>query len=591
MTKQKENAIVMIILCSVLLSLISGHANAQSVIYSGNTAASGTPIFNRPADDGSLSSNSVRYQTRTFTPAASGNFRIVSTAADLSWDNFVVVYSNGFNPATPSANFYAANDDFGDDLNNRGISGFAALPLIQNVTYTIVTTGYSTPNAGAYTNTIDPVMASNGDTTNKPKFFRPESSNLGLNSYAPIYPVNRVSMISSNNTHYEAKTFSVTQPGLYRIKSETAISDYDLFTVLYKGTFDPAHPLTNVVIANDDLESQQASGFEIGLDASPQTYTLVTTGYDASQFGQYTWSVQKLYDFRAGFSGSTVGRTGIDISSLADAFSDLGGSGNAVPFRAFRVDYAAGGYYRFQLLSKTFTATAYNPFLGVYFPVFDNNDLESNVDLVYANYPLLDTGDLNFGTAGSFIFVVSGVQNTDAGDFRLEAFGEGAVTITPVAVVNGSVALKTFVDTPPASPKVFPVKMILRPVGGGTNTIVDTVLSSDNGIYLLNIPEGAFNVGIKSPRTLQKVVSNVNATTGIASLGNVVLDGVDSNDDNFSDVTDLLAVINHYNQKKNTPANNTLYKEAADYNFDGVNDVSDLLLIINNYNRSGQFLP
>ena len=61
----------------------------------------------------------------------------------------------------------------------------------------------------------------------------------------------------------------------------------------------------------------------------------------------------------------------------------------------------------------------------------------------------------------------------------------------------------------------------------------------------------------------------------------------DSNNDNFVDVTDLLAIINSYNQKKNFPANNPNYRPEADFNKDGADDVADLLIVINNYNKQG----
>ena len=65
----------------------------------------------------------------------------------------------------------------------------------------------------------------------------------------------------------------------------------------------------------------------------------------------------------------------------------------------------------------------------------------------------------------------------------------------------------------------------------------------------------------------------------------VTLLGGDSNNDNAVDVTDLLAIINHYNQLQANNPNNFL--EGADFNCDGANDVADLLIVINNYNHVG----
>lgn len=561
-------------------------AFAQSDAYSGNTAVVGTPTFNRPIESGgSLSSfgANVTYQTHNFTPTASGAFRIISTAAN-GWDNFILVYQTSFNPASPLANFYAGNDDLG----TAGLSGFSSLNLTAGTTYVIVTTGFNSTSAGAYTNIIGPTTL-NGNTTGGATFARPTSSNQ-VSPTAPIYPVDAVST-SAASVPYQVKTFSVSEAGIYRILSESNTAGYDPFTILYKGTFNPAQPLVNAVVANDDFGDGAFSGFDIGLDAN-QTYSLVTTGFANSDFGQYYFSYTKLHNFRAGFSGSTVGRPPLDVSQFNEVFEeDAPGLGNAVPFRAFRVDVATAATYRFQLFSKTFNATAYNPLLAIYDIPFNNSNpiFISNgngLQFVSTDYPLLDTGDVDL-PAGAYTFVVSGYKNTDAGDFRLEAFGDGAVTITPVAVVKGTVSVKALVDTPPTSPVTVPVKFTFSPTPSGTDFVINTTVTSNSGAYVLNVPEGTLDVGIKA-RTLQKVVTGVNTTTGLVTgLNALNLLGADANDDNFTDITDLLALIGAYNQV--TPAAG--YLPAADFNFDGTNDIADLLILVGAYNTQGQFLP
>jgi hypothetical protein len=561
-------------------------AHAQTDTYNGDTSAVGVPTFNRPIEDGSALSGigtAVRYQTRNFTPTTTGNFRIISTAAG-GWDNFVFVYTGSFNPASPLTNYYAGNDDFG----GIGTSGFASLNLTAGTTYVIVTTGYENTDDGAYTNVIGTAQV-NGDTTGGATFARPTSSNTAVSSFAPIYPVDAVST-TVNAVRYQAKTFTVGESGLYRVQSEAVTAGYDPFTILYRGSFNPASPLTNAIIANDDLGGTAVSGFDIGLEAG-QTYVMVTTGYSNSEFGQYFFSTTKLLDFRAGFTGSTVGRPTLDATEFGELFEpDITDFGNAVPFRAFRVSVATAGTYRFQLFSRTFTATAYNPLIAFYDTPFDNADPAffnngSGLQFVTTDYPLLDTGEVEL-PAGDYTIVVSGYSNTDAGDFRLEAFGEGAVTVTPVSVIKGTVTIKALVDTPPASPVNYPVKFTFSPTSG-TDFVVNTTVSSATGNYLLNIPEGTYDVGIKS-RTLQKVVTNVNATTGLVTgLNALNLEGADANDDNFTDIADLLALIGAYNQV--SPAAG--YNAAADFNFDGINDIADLLITIAYYNQSGQFLP
>jgi len=571
------------VLWGILLTLLAVlPASAQTTTYSGDTSTAGTPVYRRPQNFNQLSNvgTAAAYNTYTFRPTVTGNYRIRSTAAS-GWDNFLFIYNGSFNAAAPLTNLIALNDALASGA--AGVSGFTAQPLTANIDYIIVTAGFTNIDFGVYTNIISPAVT-NGNTTGGATFARPDSNNPNVDPRDPIYPVNTITNI---NARYEVKTFSVTQAGLYRIQSEAISGNFDPFAILYRGTFDPAQPLNNVVIANEDFGSFQVSGFDIGLDAN-QTYTLVTTGSSASDFGQYYWSLVKLHNFRAGFSGSTVGRSGIDISTLSNMFEPpLVDAGNAVPFRAFRVSYEAGGFYRFQLFSRTFSANAYNPLLAGYLETFNNSTPNNGIELGYADYPLLDTGDFNFDAAGSLIFVVSGYKNLDAGDFRLEAFGDAAVTITPVAVVKGTVTLKTFTDNPPASPKNFPVKMVFRPTPNGADTFVNVTLSSSNGNYVINVPEATNNVGFKS-QTLQKVVAGVNTTTGVVTgVDALNLLGADANDDNFTDISDLLVLIAAYN--KISPAAG--YNALADFNFDGTNDIADLLIIIGFYNQSGQFLP
>ena len=114
-----------------------------------------------------------------------------------------------------------------------------------------------------------------------------------------------------------------------------------------------------------------------------------------------------------------------------------------------------------------------------------------------------------------------------------------------------------------------------------------TFSSANSGDWFDNIAEGTYSVGIKSPRTLQKKVTGVNTTPGTAVLGNVVLVGADANDDNFTDIGDLLPLISAYNQISPAAGYNAL----ADFNYDGVNDIADLLIIIAYYNQAGDFLP
>ena len=111
-------------------------------------------------------------------------------------------------------------------------------------------------------------------------------------------------------------------------------------------------------------------------------------------------------------------------------------------------------------------------------------------------------------------------------------------------------------------------------------------LDAQGNFAFTSIPRGTYNVVFSGRKVLGRAVNGLNLSNAVSGQQLVLLGG-DSNNDNFVDVTDLLAIINSYNQKQNTPPNNANYLEAADFNNDGVNDVTDLLTVINNYNKQG----
>ena len=114
-----------------------------------------------------------------------------------------------------------------------------------------------------------------------------------------------------------------------------------------------------------------------------------------------------------------------------------------------------------------------------------------------------------------------------------------------------------------------------------------TVFPNNAGNFQINnLPSANYEVGVKGHRWLRKTV-DVDLTSGDSSGFNYTLKGGDGNDDNVVDVSDLILIINHYNQKKNTPLNNSNFLEAVDFNNDDVNDVGDLLIVIHNYNKLG----
>ena len=153
------------------------------------------------------------------------------------------------------------------------------------------------------------------------------------------------------------------------------------------------------------------------------------------------------------------------------------------------------------------------------------------------------------------------------------------VIIAALVNVSGRITLQSVVNS------IQQIAFTFRPTSGSSFT--RTILLNTDGSYSLsNLPAGNYTVSIKGAKWLRKNIS-VNASIGNVTNANSVLLAGDTNNDNFADVADLLFIINHYNQQKNTPVNNSNYLEAADFNCDDVNDVADLLLIIGNYNKHG----
>ncbi|MCR5868391.1 MAG: PEP-CTERM sorting domain-containing protein [Aquincola tertiaricarbonis] len=91
---------------------------------------------------------------------------------------------------------------------------------------------------------------------------------------------------------YSAFEFTVSSSGFYNFLS-TASGGWDNFTLLYGPTFNAASPLTNALVANDDLNDMMGplSGFSASLTAGAR-YTFVTTG--VFEEGAFTNSIEGL---------------------------------------------------------------------------------------------------------------------------------------------------------------------------------------------------------------------------------------------------------------------------------------------------------
>jgi hypothetical protein len=91
---------------------------------------------------------------------------------------------------------------------------------------------------------------------------------------------------------YNTFLFSPVASGSYTFLLNSTTANFDPFLALYTGVFNPATPLTNVLVANDDLTPGNftQSGFAVLLNAST-IYTAVITGFGNSDFGTYTLTI------------------------------------------------------------------------------------------------------------------------------------------------------------------------------------------------------------------------------------------------------------------------------------------------------------
>lgn len=128
-----------------------------------------------------------------------------------------------------------------------------------------------------------------GDTTGEPTWTRPsENGNLP--------PIDLFDI-----ANYQSQPFYVDVNGSYNFFSlAVSPANWDNYLFLYQNSFDPLNPLSNVIIGNDDFPITGRSGFNgVSLTTNTQYY-LVTTGYDATQFGTYDNSISGLGIVTAG---------------------------------------------------------------------------------------------------------------------------------------------------------------------------------------------------------------------------------------------------------------------------------------------------
>lgn len=114
-----------------------------------------------------------------------------------------------------------------------------------------------------------------GPTFNRPVAGNPPSSLSGSGTAVP----------------YSVTALSVSEGGSYIFQSAaTNPSNWDNYTFLYATSFNPAAPLANVLIGNDDNTTIGLSGFTTTL-AAGTNYFFVTTGFGNTNAGAWSLSI------------------------------------------------------------------------------------------------------------------------------------------------------------------------------------------------------------------------------------------------------------------------------------------------------------
>ncbi len=133
-------------------TVASTSAFAGTTVFTGDTTNG--PTYNRPVSGTpptvlSGVGTAVRYVVTPFTVSVSGNYNFLNSAP--TYDSFLGVHRNLFNPANGLLNALSYDDDAGPGSDSQ-ITGLA---LLAGVSYFAVSSGFANTDFGAFTLTID----------------------------------------------------------------------------------------------------------------------------------------------------------------------------------------------------------------------------------------------------------------------------------------------------------------------------------------------------------------------------------------------------------------------------------------------------
>ena len=182
-------------------------------------------------------------------------------------------------------------------------------------------------------------------------------------------------------------------------------------------------------------------------------------------------------------------------------------------------------------------------------------------------------------TLQSYIYTLA--ASDTAGNLALGVLGAISVDTIP-ATVAGKISLEGLVGT--AAPQTLTFQF--RPKDGSATFNLTASVKPDGFFNLLNIPRKDYDLWIKGPKNLAKVVG-VNTLNSDAHSVTALLAGGDSNNDNSVDATDFGALVGSYGSDANVPHGG--YDYTADFNGDGLVDTTDFGILVGNYGSVGDY--
>ncbi|MCX6874980.1 MAG: M6 family metalloprotease domain-containing protein [Verrucomicrobia bacterium] len=224
---------------------------------------------------------------------------------------------------------------------------------------------------------------------------------------------------------YDMMRFTVSTTGTYTLKStSTSPAGWDNYLFLYSTAFNPALPLSNVLVGNDDDGGVGMAAFSTTLTAGTP-YFLVTSGYNNTSTGAHTLVISGVGSVQVTLTvpGTTTGRptwhrldqNGANPPTVPSTV------GTAVPFDTVSFTVSATGNYTMK------STGTWDNYLFLHATGFDPANPQTNVVIGNDDFPGIGVAGFNVTLyAGTTYFLVtSGFQNYHAGKYTLEITGPG----------------------------------------------------------------------------------------------------------------------------------------------------------------------